>query len=195
MRTNRSIKLSSLLKKEQTTPADPISDLTQGHGSAIRLRVDNDTFFYVVQKASPDSTLGDIISRFDPLSFANNIRGGLKPEEIVLITTDRDKALSAAHDQIKAPGDDNIDQAQPSPLDKGKSKYYQNNRMFVREQSPYMGDSGDQVYIVKQGQGESAQYRLLNLKHDLIDMMFSDPSEAAKYAQKKGMKVVPKPAK
>jgi len=179
------IKLKNLIKREQSP--DQLSslatpDLSQGIGSAYRLRVKNDVYFYVVTKASTGYTIKDIVFKIDPLGFCNQMRGGLTPDQIVMITVDEDEALSAAHDQIGAPD------TEP----KGKSKYYNNTRQFVRE-GDYMGNPGDQVYITKQGQGETAQYRLLNLNHDLIGMMFSSPEEAQKYASKKSLKVIPKP--
>ena len=105
--SNKHIKLGSLLKgralKEQQNVVD---DLSKSAGSAARLKVPNTVYFYVVTKASPNSTLGDILFKIDPIGFANQIRGGLKPEEIVIITMDQDEALNAAHDQLGAPGDD-----------------------------------------------------------------------------------------
>ena len=98
------MKLKNLLTpKAKLKEQHELGDMTKGVGSAARLRVDNDVYFYVVTTASPDSEIGDIFFKVDPIGFANQIRGGLKPEQIVVITSDMEEARAAAYDQVEAP--------------------------------------------------------------------------------------------
>lgn len=136
------MKLKSLLNpKAKLKEQHELGDMTKGPGSAARLRVTNDVYFYVVTTASPDSEIGDVFFKVDPIGFANQIRGGLKPEQIVIITSDMEEARAAAYDQVEAPEPDGAaPPVQPSgghsgDPDKGRSKYYQNSRQFVREKS------------------------------------------------------------
>jgi len=134
------MKLKSLLApKAKLKEQHELGDMTKGPGSAARLRVTNDVYFYVVTKASPNSEIGDIFFKVDPIGFANQIRGGLKPEEIVVITSDMEEARAAAFDQVEAPDDQPtgsslVPSQDPTAAEKGKSKYYQ-SRQFVREKS------------------------------------------------------------
>ena len=65
--------------------------------------IDDIGTFWVVTKATPESEIEDILFKSSVLSMVVQFRGGLKPEEIIIITPDEDKALDIAHDQIVAP--------------------------------------------------------------------------------------------
>ena len=59
-----------------------------------------DLNFWVVTKATPDSTLNDIAFLADAKSLIRQARGGLNEEDIVLVTLDAKEANEAAKDQI-----------------------------------------------------------------------------------------------
>lgn len=114
--------LRGMKTMQQENANNSIDDLTQGLQSAYRLRVSNDVYFYVVTKAADKSRLADIVFKIDPLGFANQLRGGLEIANIVLITTDQQKAMEAANKQLNR-----------SSL--GVSQQYQQNRQFVRQEA------------------------------------------------------------
>ena len=69
----------------------------------------------------------------------------------------------------------------------GKDKY---EIVFADEDlSNYMGNKGEKFVIDKAGSGEKVKYYLIRASspHRMVDMFFSSPEEAEKYAKKRGL--------
>lgn len=115
------LKGTKVLQQEQD---QQIVDLSQGPRSASGLKVNNDVYFFVVVKPTAQSTFRDTVFKIDPVGLVNQFAGGLKIEEIVMITTNQQKAVSEANKQLRS--------APPSKSDLGVSQHYQRNRQFVR---------------------------------------------------------------
>ena len=62
----------------------------------------NIEFFVVEKSKDPMDDPNDLVFASDPISFANQIRGGLLPEDVVGFYLSEDEALNAAHDQVQA---------------------------------------------------------------------------------------------
>lgn len=63
----------------------------------------NNVEFYVVEKSKdPMDDPMKLYFKTDPIGFANQIRGGLLPEDIHGIYISEDEALNAAHDQVQS---------------------------------------------------------------------------------------------
>lgn len=68
-----------------------------------KVNLANNIEFYVVEKSKrPDDNPMELMYKADPLYFANQIRGGLLPEDIQGFYLSEDEALDAAHDQVAA---------------------------------------------------------------------------------------------
>lgn len=76
---------------------EEIARTSDSRFSAKRLGIPCDVpAFFVVTKPTPNSRIEDIVFEADPTSLINQLRGGLKYEEIALITTDQQKAMELA---------------------------------------------------------------------------------------------------
>lgn len=105
---------------------EEISRMTTGRYSTQGAGIESDVpTFFVVTKPTPDSTVNDIVFEVDPVSFANQIRGGLKEQDIALLTTNEGKAMRLAN---KLLGKETFD----APTD-SKSNFFK-RRLFMREQ-------------------------------------------------------------
>lgn len=59
--------------------------------------------FWVVEKPmDPEDDPMTLVHQSDPFKFANQVRGGLMPEQVFGFYLDEDEALNAAHDQVHA---------------------------------------------------------------------------------------------
>lgn len=63
---------------------------------------DNITFWVVEKPKSPTDDPMELYFETDPLGFANQIMGGLMPEELLGFYANEDEASNAAHDQVTA---------------------------------------------------------------------------------------------
>lgn len=105
---------------------EEISRMTTGRYSTQGAGIESDVpTFFVVTKPTPDSTVNDIVFEVDPVSFANQIRGGLKEQDIALLTTNEGKAMRLAN---KLLGKETLD----APTD-SVSNFYKRTRLFMRE--------------------------------------------------------------
>ncbi len=99
--------------------------MTTGRYSTQGAGIESDVpTFFVVTKPTPDSTVNDIVFEVDPVSFANQVRGGLKEQDIALLTTNEGKAMRLAN---KLLGKETLD----APTD-SKSNFF-SRRLFMRE--------------------------------------------------------------
>lgn len=104
---------------------EEISRTTTGRYSTQGAGIESDVpTFFVVTKPTPDSTINDIVFEVDPVSFANQVRGGLKEQDIALLTTNEGKAMRLAN---KLLGKETLD----APTD-SKSSFF-SRRLFMRE--------------------------------------------------------------
>lgn len=105
---------------------EEISRMTAGRYSTKGANIESDvpTFFVVTKPMFDSDRVEDIVFEADPISFANQIRGGLKEEEITLLTTNEQKAMRLAN---KLLGKETLD----SPTESKRSFF--RRRLFMRE--------------------------------------------------------------
>ena len=62
--------------------------------------ISNTVKFWIVTPATQHSTLNDILFESDPKGMMLQALGGLKPENVLFVSDNRDDALSFAEEQL-----------------------------------------------------------------------------------------------
>lgn len=128
--------------------------------------------FWVVEKAKdPMANPMDLAYSTDPIGFANQVRGGLLPEDIYGIYMSEEEATNAAHDQVQA-----VYEAAKGLEDKKMKVAEKINKAIDRlqkEVSMHMKASKENPMEAEkhdmEAQGKMAKIQELRAKHKMVE--------------------------
>jgi predicted RNase H-like nuclease (RuvC/YqgF family) len=137
-----------------------------------RVQLSNNIEFFVVEKAKdPMANPMDLYYKTDPISFANQVRGGLLPEDIEGFYSTEEEATNAAHDQVEAVFESakNLEEKKSTVSTKLEKKITQLQKevdrlLKIAKEDPNQADSS-------QTQAESylAKIKEYRQKHSLVE--------------------------